>query len=145
MLLQIQSPKEPPSFTLYIFSALVLGCPWKSLLFKKQPWSSQGLRVNAGLLEQDVHNQTQTAAAELELILRGLLSPPSSLEVRLPVTRPAPTAGPVCFQDTANNIFCGLHSQNANRFLCFALSCCLSRFKYFKQKSGWCPHTKYHI
>lgn len=85
------------------------------------------------LLEQDVHNQTQTAAAELELIPGGLLSLPYSREVRLPGTRPAPAAGTLCFQHTANNIFCGLHSQNANRFLCFALSSCLSRCKYFNR------------
>lgn len=33
----------------------------------------RGRRVKAGLPEQDVHNQTQTAAAELEIILKGLL------------------------------------------------------------------------
>lgn len=48
--------------------------PGRVFCLKDSPEVPQGLRVNAGLLEQDAHIQTQTAAAELELILRGLLS-----------------------------------------------------------------------
>lgn len=71
---QIQSSKAPLSFNLHTVLAFALGCPREESFVEKTALTfPRGPRVNAGLPEHAVHNETQTAAAELEIILEGLL------------------------------------------------------------------------
>lgn len=121
-------------------------CPWVSkgrgFCLRGSPDFPRGPRVTAGLPEQDVHNQTQTAAAELEIILKGLLQTSSFSHSEIAWHQACSGCLDLMFSAHCKQHLLWIQLSKCQWiFFCFAFSSWLSRSRYLKQKHAQYPHA----